>query len=157
MSHVGPHAELFGGLHAAMPHQVCLMASDVVHFKKPPKLFMLCCRTVLKTWLRELVMLGSVVCCRLLTPSSCLSIFWKDADVKAAGCILDTQCKYKSLFQSESSRWKCLTQGTQYLYYLWATKPTYNFHGITFIYLQLKMAKFLEDDNVVIRFISKGR
>lgn len=37
MSHVGPHAELFGGLHAAMPHQVCLMASDVVHFQKTNK------------------------------------------------------------------------------------------------------------------------
>lgn len=30
---------------------------------------------------------------------------------------------------------------------------TYIFHRITFIYLQLKMAKFLEDDNLVTTFI----
>lgn len=66
------------------------------------KLFMLCCRMVLKTWLRELVMLGSVVCCRLLTTSSCLSIFFNN--VKSAGSILDIQCKHKILLQSESSR-----------------------------------------------------
>lgn len=152
---LGPHAELFGGLHAVMPHQVCLMASDVVHFPKKTKQKTL--HAVLQDGAKDvtvrLVMLGSVVCCRLLTPSSCLSIFFND--VKAAGSILYIQCKHKILLQSESSRWKSLTQVTQYLYYLWATnhKPTYIFHRITFIYLQLKMAKFLEDDNLVTTFI----
>lgn len=47
-------------------------------------------------------MLGSVVCCRLLTTSSCLSIFFNN--VKSAGSILDIQCKHKILLQSESSR-----------------------------------------------------